>query len=265
MSGEPRNVRAAAVEVEAITRVFEGKKGKPDVVALDDVSLRSRRARSTDCSGRTAPARRRSSRSSRPCCCRQAGMPASTGTTSSTRRGRSAADRHRLRRRARPLLAAHRPPEPRVLGGALQALGARDEGARAAADRARGPHRARRRAGRDLLARHEAAPAPRARSDRRREGALPGRADDRHGPACRAGVPRADRRAQGRGQDDPARDARHGRGRDGLRPRDADRPRQAHRHRVAAHARPRHLALPADRRGGRRQHGARRGADAWPA
>ena len=31
--------RAAAVEVDAITRVFEGKKGKPDVVALDDVSL----------------------------------------------------------------------------------------------------------------------------------------------------------------------------------------------------------------------------------
>jgi ABC-2 type transport system ATP-binding protein len=31
--------RAAAVEVDVITRVFKGKKGKPDVVALDDVSL----------------------------------------------------------------------------------------------------------------------------------------------------------------------------------------------------------------------------------
>src|ERR687898_3187995 len=39
MSGEDGSVSAAAVEVDGITRVFEGKRGKPDVVALDDVSL----------------------------------------------------------------------------------------------------------------------------------------------------------------------------------------------------------------------------------
>jgi ABC-2 type transport system ATP-binding protein len=39
VSGGTETVRAAAVEVDSISRVFEGKKGKPDVVALDDVSL----------------------------------------------------------------------------------------------------------------------------------------------------------------------------------------------------------------------------------
>jgi ABC-2 type transport system ATP-binding protein len=39
VSGETGSARTVAVEVDAITRVFEGKKGKPDVVALDGVSL----------------------------------------------------------------------------------------------------------------------------------------------------------------------------------------------------------------------------------
>ena len=39
MVGEEGSRRETAVEVEGITRVFEGKKGKPDVVALDGVSL----------------------------------------------------------------------------------------------------------------------------------------------------------------------------------------------------------------------------------
>jgi ABC-2 type transport system ATP-binding protein len=39
VSGEDGKMREAAVEVDQITRVFEGKKGKPDVVALDAVSL----------------------------------------------------------------------------------------------------------------------------------------------------------------------------------------------------------------------------------
>src|SRR6266536_4839246 len=64
---------------------------------------------------------------------------------------------------------------------------------------------------------------------------------------------RADRRAPRRGADDPARDPRHGRGRGALRPRDADRPRRDPRDRVAANARERDLAVPADRRRGCRR------------
>ena len=77
--------------------------------------------------------------------------------------------------------------------------------------RARRDHRPGGRARRDVLARHEAAAAPRPRADRRREGAVPRRADHGHGPARRARVPRAHRRAPRRRAHDPARDARHGR------------------------------------------------------
>src|SRR3712207_8387399 len=46
------------------------------------------------------------------------------------------------------------------------------------------------------------------------------------GPARGTRVPAPDRRAQGGRSDDSPDDARHGRGRDGVRPSDADRPRQ---------------------------------------
>ena len=134
------------------------------------------------------------------------------------REGGAEADRLRLRRRARRLRTALRLRQPALLRRALRSAREDPEGADRGAARARRAQRPRARAGRGLLARDEAAPARRPRAAPRPGGALPRRADDRPRPGGRARAPRDDRLAHRRGQDDPADDPLHVRGRRPLRP-----------------------------------------------
>ena len=165
----------SAIEAEGLVKTF----GK--VRALDGIDMVAGRGPCSACSGRTAPGRRPPSGSCRPCCSRTRGGPRSGATTSCASPRRSAADR------------ADRP----VRGGGRAALGPGEP----VHDRAvaRLPRAAAEPAPRSS-SRRSTCPTPRRRSSRRTRvgcgggwtwrrawsGArapVPGRADDRSGPA----------------------------------------------------------------------------------
>ena len=87
-----------------------------------------------------------------------------------------------VRRRPRPVRPPVRARQPPLLRGSLPGAGAREEGADRLAPRARQAERAGAAAGRDVLARHAAAAAHRARAPARPRGAVPRRAHDRARP-----------------------------------------------------------------------------------
>ena len=248
-------VREPAIEVAGLTKTY--KSGDSVVEAVRGIDLRVEAGEDASASsGPTAPASRPPSRSSARSRDPTAGAARVAGYDVVRERDRCAAASAWCSRSTTLDLLPDRGAEPALPRRALR----RRPGRRRAPDR-RGagdgrPGRPPRRHGRDVLRRHEAPAGDRPRPAARAAGAVPGRADDRAGPAD----PRLDlgvrRTTSASGGDHRLRHhALHGRGR-ALRP-DRDHGRGPDRR--AGHARG---AQVAHRQGpGADRHGRRRARD----
>ena len=158
------------------------------------------------------------------------------GAAGAEGRARGAHPRRRRAADGQPRPGLHRPREPPHLRRLLRPAARGARGAHSAAARLRGPREQARRRHPHAVGRHEAAAHARARARQRSRPPDPRRAHD--GPRPAGAPPDLGRPAPAAvaGQDDPADDALHGRGRAAGDAARRDRPRHADRERHAARA-----------------------------